>query len=158
MRSSDVASLRENCFTLNTYDEVRANVERALAQEASGEGISLVAVEDGRLLANLTVTRNGHRLRRHRAHLGGFVIHPDAQGSGLARGLTTAAAKRAQSIGCEVLEIEVRGGTHAEEAYRGLGFAEWGRMPSGLVEVTGTFDEVCLYLYISDWLDQAEVR
>jgi hypothetical protein len=41
---------------------------------------------------------------RHRADIGGFVV---------------------------ALEISCRGGTHAETAYRGLGFAEWGRLSGG---------------------------
>jgi GNAT superfamily N-acetyltransferase len=82
------------------------------------------------------------------------VIHPEAQGSGLARRLTAGAAQWAQERGCEVLEIEVRGGTHAEGAYLGLGFVEWGRLPGGLVEEAGTFDEVCLYFRVRDWLEQ----
>ena len=153
---ADAVSLTENCFTLNTVDEVRANVERALAQAEAGDGVSLVAVTDGRVLANVTVSLNAHRLRRHRAHLGGFVIHPDSQGSGLARRLTAASATWAQDKGCELLEIEVRGGTSAEAAYLRLGFTEWARLPGGLVEDAGTYDEVCLYLSIPEWLGSSD--
>jgi hypothetical protein len=63
----DVVSLWENCFSLSVQADVEANVERSLAQQEAGEGVSLVAVDGDRVLANLTVTRNAHRLRRHRA-------------------------------------------------------------------------------------------
>ena len=84
----DVASLQQNCFSLNTVDQTRANVEAALAEAAASEGTSIVAVQDEQVLGNVSVTRNAHRLQRHRAHLGGFVIHPSAQKQGLARRLT----------------------------------------------------------------------
>jgi GNAT superfamily N-acetyltransferase len=148
----DVPSLQRNCFTLNTIEQTRANVESALRKSESGEGTSLVGVRGGEVLGNVSVTRNAHRLQRHRAHLGGFVIHPSAQGQGLARALTAAAAQWAAERGCKTLELDCRGGTHAEEAYRGLGFREWGRLPMGFIEEAGTFDQVCFYLVISEWL------
>ncbi|HVM09095.1 MAG TPA: GNAT family N-acetyltransferase [Acidimicrobiales bacterium] len=148
----DVASLQRNCFSLTTVDQTRASVEAALMKATSGEGTSLVAVRGDEVVGNVTVTRNAHRLQRHRAHLGGFVIHPAAQGHGLARALTAAAAEWASERQCTILELDCRGGTHAEEAYRGLGFREWGRLPAGLIEEAGTFDQVCFYLVIADWL------
>ncbi len=148
----DVESLQRNCFSLNTVEQTRANVESALMKAKSGEAISLVAVRRDDIVGNVSVTRNAHRLQRHRAHLGGFVIHPSAQGQRLARTLTSAAARWAAERGCSILELDCRGGTHAEDAYRGLGFREWGRLPDGFIEEAGTFDQVCFYLVISDWL------
>src|SRR4051794_28883631 len=132
---SDVASLRENCFALNTPEQMQAIVEFAIENARSGEGVMLVAVDaDDAVVGNVTVTREAHRLRRHRARMGGFVINPSAQGSGLARSLTKEAAEWCRARACSILELDCRGGTQAESAYRGLGFQEWGRLRGGLVE------------------------
>jgi len=37
-----------------------------------------------------------------------------------------------------------------------IGFREWGRLPAGLVEEAGTFDQVCFFLVIDDWLEGSE--
>lgn len=154
----DVASLQRNCFSLNTVDQTTANVEAALAKASEGEGTSLVAVRHGEVLGHLSVTRNSHRLQRHRAHLGGFVIRPSARGQGLARRLTSAAARWAADQSCTILEADCRGGTHAEEAYRALGFREWGRLPVGFVEEAGTFDQVCFFSMIENWLETPQTQ
>ena len=156
MRLEDVESLQRNCFSLNTVEQTRSMVEAAMAKRDAGEGTLLVAARDAEVLGNVTVTRNAHRLERHRAHLGGFVIHPDAQGQGLARQFVAAAATWARDHGCSLLELGCRGGTHAEEAYRGLGFIEWGRLPGGFVEEAGTFDQVCFYADIDEWFGAAD--
>lgn len=152
----DAASLQRNCFSLNTVEQTWANVGAALANAARGEGTSLVAVRDGEVIGNVSVSRNVHRLERHRAHLGGFVIHPSAQGQGVARRLTVAAARWAAGHGCHILEVACRGGTRAEDAYRGLGFTEWARLPAGYVEGAGTFDQVGFHLRIDHWLASQE--
>lgn len=149
----DAEPLRRRCFTLSSADEMRSQVEAGLRKGASGEGASLVAVVDGEVMGNVTVSRNTHRLERHRAHLGGFVIAPEAQGRGVAREMTRAAALWARDHECTILELECRGGTKAEGAYRGLGFREWGRLPAGLIEEAGTFDQVCFWIDIAEWLD-----
>lgn len=148
----DVESLQRNCFDRTPVEEVRRLVEGSAARSVAGESILLVVADGGEVIGNVTVTRNAHRLQRHRAHLGGFVIHPSAQGRGIARELATAAAKWALELGCELLELDCRGGTRAEDAYRGLGFEEWGRLPAGFTEDAGTFDQVCLYVRIEKWL------
>lgn len=149
---ADVEALQRNCFSLTTLEQTRDMVEAAAKKAVAGEGTMLVADENGEAVACVTVSRNVHRLQRHRAHLGGFVIHPSARGRGLARRLTEAAARWAQDHSCSILELDCRGGTHAEDAYRGLGFTEWGRLSGGFIEEAGTFDQVCLYLVIDDWL------
>ena len=153
VEQSDVVSLRENCFSLITLEQMQEIVESAIENAAADEGVMLVAVnDDAVVVGNVTVTRQAHRLRRHRASLGGFVIHPSARGSGLARDLTRAAAEWCRSHSCTILELDCRGGTPAEQAYRGLGVTEWGRLPGGFIEDAGTFDQVNFSLRVEDWL------
>lgn len=116
-----------------------------------GRGVLFVAVDDSNdVLGSVTVTRNQHRLRRHRASLGGFVVRESSRGTGVARKLNEACAEWAREQGCTILELEVRGGTHAEGAYRGLGFVEYGRLPGGMVEEAGTFDQVEMFMHLAE--------
>lgn len=109
--------------------------------------VLLVATNrDDVAIGNCTLTRRAHRLERHRAEIGGFVISRDHRGTGVARQLTNACAEYAHHHwACQTLELGVRGGTHAEDAYRGLGFIEWARMPGGLHDQDGVYDDVRLY-------------
>lgn len=153
VEASDVASLRENCFSRNTIEQMQEIVDAAIRNASDEEGVMFVAVDDeDAVVGNVTATRETHRLRRHRVRLGGFVIHPSAQGSGLARALTRAAAEWCRSHSCTILELDCRGGTPAERAYLGLGFTEWGRLPGGFIEDAGTFDQVSFSLRVDDWL------
>ena len=72
---------------------------------------------------------------------------PDARGTGLARKMIEKATLHARNWGCSILEISCRGGTHAEAAYLGLGFAEWGRLRGGYHDRGDRiFDEVRLWM------------
>lgn len=146
-RPEDAPALRESCFDATPVAEIRAWIDTARAADRDGTGAMLVAADDlGTAVGTLSVSLRTHRLERHRAEIGGFVIRADHRGTGLARRLADAAAGWARDRGCTILELTCRGGTHAEAAYRGLGFREWGRLPAGLVEPAGTFDQVNFYM------------
>lgn len=130
-RPEDGDDLQRNCFSAMTVPEV---VEWIRGLDESS--VMLVADLDGTVLATVTLTRPEHSLRRHRAEVAGFVIAGRAQGTGLARLLNQACLDQASSWGCPILEISCRGGTHAEDAYRGLGYREFSRLPAGLPTVT----------------------
>ena len=125
----DAEELTRNCFPRNTVQQTLTNLQEMIQLKDRGEGMWLVASVNGEVVGTVTLARDNHRLCRHRVSMGGFVINPSAQGTGLARRLVEAAADWARSLGCEILEIGCRGGTHAENAYKGLGFVEWGRLP-----------------------------
>jgi GNAT superfamily N-acetyltransferase len=141
----DAESLRDSCVPGMSLEWVRDLLDSDWLKD--DRGALIVAVDDAEtVLGSVNVRRNEHRLRRHRASLGGFVVIESARGTGLARKLTDACADWARERGCTILELEVRGGTHAENAYRGLGFIEFGRLPGGLIEDAGTFDQGEMYL------------
>ncbi len=152
---ADCVSLQRNCQSGNTLEQVRAGIERAKAGSARGEMAMLVATDGGEVVGCIQVSRNKHRLKRHRAELHDFVIDPSARGRGLARRLTVAAATWAESQGCRILEIDARGNTHAEEVYRALGFTEHGRLRGGLDENGTMHDQVSFSLAIDAWLESA---
>ena len=90
-------------------------------------------------------------LERHRAEIGGFVIRADHRGTGVARKLVEGCATFARELwSAQTLELGVRGGTHAEDAYRGLGFIEWARFPAGFRDRDATYDDVRLLLPVGD--------
>ncbi|MEQ4210102.1 GNAT family N-acetyltransferase [Actinopolymorpha sp. B9G3] len=149
VREEDAASLQQNCFSANTFEQTAAMIPPAIDGLEHGESAMLVAEENGDVLGTCTVERLAHRMCRHRADIVGFVITPAAQGTGLARKLVDAANQRARDWGCSILEISCRGGTHAEDAYRSLGFRVWGRLPEGYRDRDQTFDEVLLWKPIS---------
>lgn len=149
---SDCESLHRNCLSGNTLEQVRAGIVRATAGSARGEMAVLVAIDGTEVVGCIQVSRDPHRLKRHRAELSDFVIDPSARGHGLARRLTMAAATWGRSQGCRILEIGARGDTHAEDVYRALGFTEHGRLPGGLDDNGTICDLVSFSLPIATWL------
>ncbi|HEY8457668.1 MAG TPA: GNAT family N-acetyltransferase [Actinopolymorphaceae bacterium] len=152
VREEDAASLQRNCFSATSLDDVATMIGDSADGVKRGEGVMLVAVDDdGSVVGTCSVNRLQHRLCRHRAEVGGFVITPSARGTGLARKIIEAAFQHAASWGCTILEISCRGRTHAEDAYRGFGFTEWGRLPGGFHDDSGLiFDEVRLWMPIPE--------
>ncbi|HNT73838.1 MAG TPA: GNAT family N-acetyltransferase [Anaerolineae bacterium] len=135
----DVAPLLENCFSMNTVEQIQELVEKNLRIFEEGKGVQLVATVDGVAIAALTLMRREHPLEAHRAELTGLVVHPDYQRQGIARRLVEESKTYARDMGTEILEVSCRGGEVAETVYRRLGFIEWGRLPRGLVEPWGEY-------------------
>ncbi|HEY3558150.1 MAG TPA: GNAT family N-acetyltransferase [Kribbella sp.] len=150
VRESDIESLHQNRLCGLTKDETAELVRSGIDDEHGNEACFLVAAEQGGVVGMTTVRRLGHRTCRHRAELGGFVVVPAARGIGVARSIVEAAATRAAGWGCSILEVSCRGGTHAENAYLGLGFQVWGRLAGGYHDRDGlVFDEVRLWMSIA---------
>ncbi|TCO30465.1 ribosomal protein S18 acetylase RimI-like enzyme [Kribbella steppae] len=148
VRESDIESLHRNRLCGLTIEETAELVMSATDEEHGDESRFLVAVaQGGGVVGMTTVKRLKHRMCRHRAELGGFVILPVARGTGLARRIVDAASRHAGDWGCSILEVSCRGGTHAEKAYVGLGFQVWGQLPGGFHDHDGlVFDEVRLWM------------
>lgn len=139
----DANALHRSCYPNAPAELIRSWLDPA----EEPERVLLIATDDDdSAIGNCTLTRHQHRLERHRAEIGGFVISPHYRGTGVARQLVEACAAYAHTTwASESLELGVRGGTHAEDAYRGLGFIEWARMPGGLHDHDRTYDDVRLY-------------
>ena len=104
-----------------------------------------VADEGGNLVAVVSLTRHANDLERHRAEIGGWVIAPARRGTGLARRVLGHLEDEARAWGGSKTGLGVRGGEHAEAVYRGLGFIEYGRLPSGFVRGHDVHDQVLMY-------------
>jgi len=145
---SDAADVQDNCFTMNTLEEVQSHIRANLQASEEEKGLQLVAEVDGKAVGTVILTRNSHPLFTHRAELGSLVVHGDYQRRGIARRLVEESRSYAQSMGIEILEISCRAGTPAEQVYPRLGFIEYGRLPQGIKEPWGdhnAFDIVYFY-------------
>jgi ribosomal protein S18 acetylase RimI-like enzyme len=144
----DAADLQENCLSMNTLEEVKERVENTIQMFEEENGVQLVAEVDGMVVGTVTLSRNSHPFYAHRAEVDSVVVCGYYQRRGIARRLIAGCRTHAESMGVEILEIGVRGGTPAEEVYRRLGFIEYARLPQGIKEPWdggGVFDEVLLY-------------
>lgn len=146
-RPDDAVALQRSCYKTAPVEMIAGWLDPA----EETDRVLLVATDAAdAAIGNCTVTRRAHRLERHRAEVGGFVIAPEHRGTGVARQLVDACVEYARSSwASESLELGVRGGTHAEDAYRGLGFVEWARMPGGFHDQEFTYDDVKLYRPLS---------
>lgn len=142
-RVEDAASLQQVCYTATSLEIVRGWLDPA---EDADRVVLVATTGDDAAIGNCTLTRHRHWLERHRAEIHGFVIGSDHRGTGVARRLVEACSDYARANwDAATLELAVRGGTHAEDAYRGLGFVEWARMPDGLHDRDGVYDDVRLF-------------
>jgi GNAT superfamily N-acetyltransferase len=133
---------------MNTLDEVQVRIRANLSVFEQGEGVQQVAEVGGTVVGTVTLRRNSHPLLAHRAELDSFVVHGDYRRQGIARRLVEESRARAAAMGIEVLEVQCRGRTAAEQVYPRLGFLEYGPLPRGIVEPWGdrkVFDVVYFY-------------
>ena len=158
VRREDAADLQANCFSGNTLEEVRQQIESFLDDPARGHALRLVAEVGGTVVGSADLVREAHRLKRHRAEWAGVVVCGPYQGRGIARALLRETLSQAASWGIELLTVGVRGGTPAEEVYRRLGFREYSRLPGGLKEVCDgrllAYDEVMLCVVVPAFADR----
>jgi len=149
VQPSDAAMLHDNCFVMNTLEEVEERIKSNLESYAAGEMIHLVAEVDGVVVGNALLLRNKFGLFRHRAELCDMVVASEYQGRGIARRLIETLRVHAAQMGIRIFETSVRGGTAAEEVYRKVGFQEYGRLPGGLMEPWG---EQLVYDLVLSWM------
>lgn len=125
----DAVELRQNCFPMNALEETEALIAANLQGFSQGTVLMLVAEVDGKVVGTVTLQRNPHRLRGHRAEVVSLVVHRPYEGQGIARRLMEECERYARSQDIQILELTCRGGEPAEQVYRRLGFHEFGRLP-----------------------------
>jgi len=146
----DVKDLQKNCFPRSTHDDVHRLVEASLRGSLEGRYVHLVAEDDGEVVGTIELSAQSGRAR-HRGELFRFVVAESHRGKGIARRLLEAAIAEAKRMGIEMIDAAARAGTSAEDAYRKLGFVEFGRLPGGLVmDPEEVYDLVYFYLPVED--------
>src|SRR5438309_81997 len=96
VEQKDAVQLRQNCFPMNTLEETQSLIATNLQAFAVGKVIMLVAETDGKVVGTVTLNRHLHRLRAHRAEIGGLVVHSPNEGQGIARQLIEGCRSRAK--------------------------------------------------------------
>lgn len=145
---TDAAQVRENCYSMNTLEQIQGLIEANLQKTTQGNLIQLVAELDGQVIGTAILERRAHPLMTHRAEIAGLVVHPDYHGRGIARQLVEGCRTYALTMDITILEISCRGGEPAEKVYPNLGFIEYGRLPRAIIEPWGehnVFDEVLFF-------------
>jgi GNAT superfamily N-acetyltransferase len=146
----DVEDLQKKCFPRSTLDEVQRLVETSLQSTAEGRYVHLVAEDDGEVVGTIELGAQSGRAR-HRGELFRFVVAESHRGKGIARKLLEAAIAEAKRMGIEMIDAAARAETSAEDAYRKLGFVEFGRLPGGLVmDPEEVYDLVYFYLPVEE--------
>ena len=123
LQQADAADLAENCFPGLPIEDVLDAVREDLALQEAGQGITLVAVEDGRV---------GVHAKLQKKDDSGWVFnvasHPDFRGRGIVQDLLTDLARRARAMGIARLLAHVRADNRrARRAYEKAGFRSVGQ-------------------------------
>jgi GNAT superfamily N-acetyltransferase len=146
----DAKDLQRNCFPRSTLDEVQRLIETSLKGALEGRYMHLVAEDDGAIVGTIELAAQSGRAK-HRGELFRFVVAESHRGKGIARMLLEAALAEAKRMGIEMIDAAARAGTSAEDAYRKLGFVEFGRLPGGLVmDPEEVYDLVYFYLPVEE--------
>jgi acetyltransferase len=150
VRPDDVKKLHRNCFPRSTHDEVHQRVEDSLRGMLDGRYAHLVADDDGAVVGTIELSGQAGRAR-HRGELFRFVVAESHRGKGIARALLEAIIGEAKRMDIEMIDAAARADTSAEDAYRKLGFVEFGRLPGGLVmDPHEVYDLVYFYLPVEE--------
>ena len=142
----DVKDLQQSCFPRSTHDEVHRLVESSLRGALDGRYVHLVAEDGGHVVGTIELSKQSGR-SSHRGELFRFVVAESHRGKGIARRLLETAIDDAKKMDIEMIDAAARADTPAEDAYRKLGFVEFGRLPGGLVmDPEEVYDLVYFYL------------
>jgi RimJ/RimL family protein N-acetyltransferase len=160
IRQAAVEDAEQPLSLLNTvgHEEVyiqTEGVEKTLDQERDWinrfDGLSsilIIATLDGKLVGSADFRRGSQAKNAHVAELG-IAIQKESRGQGLGRAMLEDGLSWARSVGVRKLFLGVFGtNERAVSLYRGLGFAEEGRL-RGQVILRGVPDDLVL---MSRWL------
>ena len=118
LQQADAADLAKNCFPDLPPEDVLDAVRQDLASQEAGQGITLVAVEDGRVGVHATLEK-----KEDRGWVFNVAAHPDFRGRGIVQDLLAELARRAHAMGIVRLLAHVRSdNARARRAYEKAGF------------------------------------
>lgn len=114
----DSADLHSRCFPDLSAAEVGERVRDDLEAQAAGEGVTLVAVEAGRVGATAKLLRQGNA-----GWVFNVLAHPELRGRGIVQAMLDRLADEARQMGLARLCIHVRADNlRARRAYEKAGF------------------------------------
>lgn len=128
-----------------TAADVAPVLDRLLEGVASGRDVLCVLTVDGATAGFAALVGSSSPLRRHWATVLRVQVHPSRQGAGMGRALMEGVHRVAADRGWEFVSLTARGGTGVDAFYRGLGYAEVGRLPGAVRVAPGDDrDEILL--------------
>lgn len=123
--------------------DVEGESEFLKGREESGKDIMLLAVVDGKIVANAGISGIGNKDKvKHRAEFGISVLK-EYWGLGIGRNLMNVCVECAKKAGYKQLELEVvADNAKACKMYKSAGFVEFGRNPKGFLSRYSGYQEV----------------
>ena len=123
--------------------DVEGESEFLKGREESGKDIMLLAVVDGKIVANAGISGIGNKDKvKHRAEFGISVLK-EYWGLGIGRNLMNVCVECAKKAGYKQLELEVvADNAKACKMYKSAGFVEFGRNPNGFLSRYSGYQEV----------------
>jgi GNAT superfamily N-acetyltransferase len=125
--------------------EARDWWEERASEVAAGRLAVWAACEGDRVLGTVSLAFPGKANSRHRAELVKLMVHPDARGRGLARGLLAAAEAAAAAAGVTLLHLDTETGSPAERLYRSAGWTPVGAIPDYAASPDGVLRPTTIY-------------
>ncbi|MBN1094348.1 GNAT family N-acetyltransferase [Blastococcus sp. TML/M2B] len=128
-----------------TPADVAPVLDRLLEGVGSGRDVLCVLTAGGGTAGFAALVGSSSPLRRHWGTVLRVQVHPSLQGRGLGRALMEGVHRIAADRGWEFVTLGARGGTGVEAFYKGLGYAEVGRVPGAVRVAPGDDrDEILL--------------
>ncbi|MFJ8463627.1 GNAT family N-acetyltransferase [Streptomyces swartbergensis] len=119
--------------------------EERAADVAAGR-LAVWAAHDGdRVLGTVSLAFPAKPNSRHRAELVKLMVHRDARGRGLGRGLLTTAEGAAAEAGVTLLHLDTESGSPAERLYRSAGWTAIGSIPDYAASPDGELRPTTIY-------------
>ncbi|MFF8015111.1 GNAT family N-acetyltransferase [Streptomyces sp. NPDC007929] len=115
------------------------------ADVAAGRLAVWVACDGERVLGTVGLAFADKANSRHRAEIVKLMVHPDARGRGLGRGLLDTAQTAAAEAGITLLHLDTETGSPAEHLYRSDGWTPVGAIPDYAADPGGVLRPTTIY-------------
>ncbi|MFE7901168.1 GNAT family N-acetyltransferase [Streptomyces sp. NPDC057424] len=119
--------------------------EARAADVAAGRLAVWAACDGDRVHGTVSLAFPGKTNSRHRAELVKLMVHPDARGRGLGRGLLATAEEAAAAAGVTLLHLDTETGSPAERLYRSAGWTPAGAIPDYAADPAGVPRSTTIY-------------
>jgi len=124
----------------------------------AGRAHLLVAEEGERFLFQATLVQSGSPNNRHMAGIFRAMVDPSERGQGLMWQTLPVFISKCQSLGVDLVYIDVRAGCSAEKVWRHMGFKPFGVLP-GYSRVNGqSYDGIYMYMSVPEAAEIARRR
>ncbi|WP_086564025.1 GNAT family N-acetyltransferase [Streptomyces africanus] len=119
--------------------------EERAGDVAAGRLAVWAAYDGGRVRGTVSLAFPRKPNSRHRAELVKLMVHRDARGRGLGRGLLTTAEGAAAEAGITLLHLDTETGSPAEQLYRSAGWTAIGAIPDYAASPDGRLRPTTIY-------------